>query len=629
MGPKTTKDDQPQNPYMNGQGMLITLTPVDRWYDQATFRSPTDIDNFIYLTFRYADRENIYFDNQKISAYFGGSIKTINGTEYAYITAPVAAADHNIEGRNGVLFAGYAYGNWDREKDGFAYGYNLGANFATPCDDSIYITDNINCGHITGKAIDVNLQLDPTCASIFSYNFKLNNGFNFTFLPQAGFKSGDKTFNYEFQVINIHDSASATIEVMTRSGRIVRKTYNYYPEDITPSVTFIDYGLMELNKTICHSFDITNTTQVPVTITELSLKSNSVEFAITPIGLPITLQPNETKSIEVCATALTQSLLPVRDSLIVKMSCYDKTIVGLQLSTGEPDIYISDAYWGPIPVNMEKAQIITIENRGIINAELYSIDWTDHIHFSHTDFPGTPTSPLVINPGGQYSFNVYYKPDEGGVLNTDSASFQTNSTKTKLFSLWNGSGPLELTLIAPPNQSRNNPINVRLDWTDMGKNFVYNLLIATDQSFANIEKDTITNKIFYNSNLAINSIYYWKVLPVHNGSNGIWSISWEFETDTSIAGVENDFYGIDNIELYPNPANSNLTIQFNIDKPLSVSMVITNLFGEDIIRINNNQFYEAGKYTLNVRTDDLQPGMYIVVCKIGESTKGIKFLKVD
>ena len=33
------------------------------------------------------------------------------------------------------------YGNWDRTKDGFAYGYPIGINYADILSDSIYVED--------------------------------------------------------------------------------------------------------------------------------------------------------------------------------------------------------------------------------------------------------------------------------------------------------------------------------------------------------------------------------------------------------------------------------------------------------------------------------------------------------
>jgi hypothetical protein len=440
-GWKTTKDDQPQNPSLNGQGMMLILAPIDRWCSYATFRSPTAIDDFVYITFHYAERDNIYFDNSSLSSRFGGAIKTIAGTEYGYVCEAVAAGDHFIEGKNSAKFAGYAYGNWDKEKEGFAYGYPVGMNFADPCFDSLYIKDDQVCGNVKGTFYAVDLQADTSCASILSYRCNTDNAYNYAFVPNPKWNSGDKTFDFELNIINPYDSAFATVSVMTRAGTKLSKTYTYYPEDIKANPTFLDFGLLKINQQKTLKFKLSNPTNIPVTVTDIKLKKGASEFVITPVSLPITLMPAEEKEVEVVATALVTSAIPVRDSVIVQLSCYPKTPVGLELRTGDPDVWITDADWGQVPVNTEKPMIVTIQNRGIVDAEIYSLAWSDITHFIRQEgFTGTTADPLVVKPGESFNFTVYYKPDKIGIIDRDSAIFTSNAEKTKLYSIWQGSG---------------------------------------------------------------------------------------------------------------------------------------------------------------------------------------------
>ncbi len=133
-------NDEPQNPHLSGQGMLITLIPIPRWCSYENFYSPTNIDNFIYLTFRNEEKENIYFDGKKITTLWKNSIKQIAGTPYSYITEVIGSGNHRIEGKENTKWAAYAYGNWDRTKDGYAYGYPISFNIANVCEDSLIRT---------------------------------------------------------------------------------------------------------------------------------------------------------------------------------------------------------------------------------------------------------------------------------------------------------------------------------------------------------------------------------------------------------------------------------------------------------------------------------------------------------
>ncbi|MFW5702234.1 MAG: IgGFc-binding protein, partial [Bacteroidota bacterium] len=90
------KDDKPQNPSRNGQGMLITLAPIERWCTYAAFKSPEGIDNFFYMTFKDGTMDKIKFDGQSLLAKFGSAVKPIKGTPYVYLATEIGIGDHWI-----------------------------------------------------------------------------------------------------------------------------------------------------------------------------------------------------------------------------------------------------------------------------------------------------------------------------------------------------------------------------------------------------------------------------------------------------------------------------------------------------------------------------------------------------
>jgi hypothetical protein len=360
------------------------------------------------------------------------------------------------------------------------------------------------------------------------------------------------------------------------------------------------------------------------------INNNSPEFEITPLNFPITLQQNDTAKIEVCAPVLPQSGNNPKDAVIFKTNCNEYFLFDLELQPDLPYLRTGDVNFYQTYINYEVSKWFYVDNVGFGEAEIYGITWKDSLHFTHTDLSATLNNPLIIAAGESYRFNVYYKADEGQVVSTDTAFLLTNATKSKLFSVWTGTGPLTVNLISPTNLSQKNPINALLSWTDMGKNYTYHLIIATDQYFNNIVKDTNTDKTIYPSHLSANTKYYWKVQPVHNGNPQAFVTYWIFETDTSISGVENNFNeNANDIEIFPNPANSFLTINYCLDKPAAVNMKITNLFGEDLIILKDGNQVEAGKYSANIKIDNLRDGMYFLVCKIGSRVQGIKFVKAD
>ncbi len=434
----TDKKDDPsdaiQNPPRNGQGMMFALTPIEQWTNYSVFRVPFGMDNFVYFTFKTEHFENLYIDGKSFPAVFGNVMKEISGTPYSYVTEVIGQGDHFVEGRNGAKFAGYAYGNWDYSKDGFAYGYPIGINYSTPCVDSIYIIDQIDCGDATGTVYVV--PPDSSCAII--YNVWISDEENYNFEVEKFDPKKAKVANYYLTVKDKSKPAKATVYAQSRSGNIASRTYEYFPEQIEAIPDYINFGLLALNETKCQEITLRNPGRfpIPVTVKEIKLKFQKPEFELKVKGLPYTLQPGEKKTFEVCGTALQLSPEPVEDSIYVELTCYELPIAKVELRTGEPVVWIGDATWKDIPVNNEKPQTVRIINESNLPVELYTIKWNDKLHFTRTDLK----FPIVLQPYGEHRFTVWYKPDKAGATDIDTAWFTSNAEKRKLYSVWIGNG---------------------------------------------------------------------------------------------------------------------------------------------------------------------------------------------
>lgn len=441
--PKVGSGDMPQNPPRNGQGMMLILAPVPQWTSYATFRSPMGIDNFVAVTFRAKDLPYLYIDGQSFTQRFGNSIRYVEGTEYAYITEQVSAGDHWVKGdtlpggKQKATFAGYVYGNWDRSKDGFAYGYPIGINYNLNCEDSLVVEDQMECGTVNGKGTALPPNAD--CAGIYNVLMDKDNSYNYTDVQiDPNFRPGDKTVTYKLEVIDMKKPAKAVVSVITKSGQTITKTYEYQPELISADPTFLDFGMMQVGENKTLKFKVTNIGAIPVVIKEFKLKNGKKEFSLTSNQLPTTLAPQETKEFEVVATCYEMSGIPVRDSVIAVLSCYEETIVGLELRTGEPIIYVDDAHWEPQPVGKETPRQVEIKNLGNVPVIITGYDYPDKQHFRLDE--STLPLPLTIPPKGNHYFTVYYKADVPGVVHSTRCDFVCNATKVKPYSDWDGMG---------------------------------------------------------------------------------------------------------------------------------------------------------------------------------------------
>jgi hypothetical protein len=437
VGNKEKDGEKIQNPSRNGQGMMFCLTPIEQWTAYSAFKTPAGMDNFVYFTFKTVDFDKLWFDGKKFSAVFGSVYKEIAGSPYSYVTETIGAGDHIVEGRDGGKFAGYAYGNWDYSKDGFAYGYPIGINYSTPCVDSIFIEAKDSCGDVTGT-VWVEPK-DSSCAIIYNITMIEDSSDNYTFEAENFDPKTAKIAGFTLTVIDKSKPAKALVRASSRSGQLAFYRYEYYPEEIEVTPTYVNFGLLQLNEKKCVDLELKNPGRYPITVTvnDVKLKLQKAEFEIDVTGLPVTLAPGETANVEVCGTALVMDTQPVEDSVIVVMSCYEKPVAKLELRTGEPIVWIGDATWKGIPIGNTEVRTVKIVNESNVPVELYSIDWVDKLHFPSVE---GLVFPLKIQENGETSFKVYYKPDVPGVTHTDRANFTSNATKRKLYSDWTGDG---------------------------------------------------------------------------------------------------------------------------------------------------------------------------------------------
>lgn len=428
------KGETPDNPSRNGMGMMLVLTPIDRWTKYAIFRSSEHTDNFVYITYYTEDEGGMKFDGKPFRTAFLGSIKPIAGTQYSYVAQQVSAGDHTIDGGR---FAAYAYGNYDYTKDGYAYGYPTGINYATPCPDSLAIEDKIVCGNVdaTAKA----LPNDAVCAGIFNVRMidDLSDNYNFELSPK--FVSGDKIATFKLTVIDKFKPAKAVVRVVSRSGKFLMREYTYEPEQITIAPTLYDFKTVGIGEKRTTTFTVTNSGKVPVTIQNLKLKYGEKEFTFNSVSLPMILQPGESRTIEVEGTGITAGR-NTKDSIIAELTCFPKSLAEVRLNTALPKVYVDDAHFGQVPINQLRKKSVSIKNISEAKVTLTSMSWpdADKNHFPKVE---DLTFPLELAPGQTSFFTTYYTPlTEIGVMHKTRALFVGNTDQVKLYSDWDGEG---------------------------------------------------------------------------------------------------------------------------------------------------------------------------------------------
>ncbi|MEI6090222.1 MAG: T9SS type A sorting domain-containing protein [bacterium] len=112
---------------------------------------------------------------------------------------------------------------------------------------------------------------------------------------------------------------------------------------------------------------------------------------------------------------------------------------------------------------------------------------------------------------------------------------------------------------------------------------------------------------------------------------------WDFDNIWNIDGVTNHGYpflqvpgvsvkGFLNLESFslsisPNPTSGKLNISYTLTEPALTSISISNMLGNEMAKISENQFQLTGKYNLNYNASNFAPGVYFITIKAGNKSE--------
>lgn len=138
---------------------------------------------------------------------------------------------------------------------------------------------------------------------------------------------------------------------------------------------------------------------------------------------------------------------------------------------------------------------------------------------------------------------------------------------------------------------------------------------------------------------------YYAIVTVSNGSQNI-SLTYNIlrltancrmagSNETAVEGKdtkqiadleqkENEFTLI----LYPNPVNQIATIEYSLPSATTVSLKVTNAFGQEIIKILDNKKLERGKYKANIDATFLSAGIYYYTLQTSKKQETKKFILI-
>lgn len=107
----------------------------------------------------------------------------------------------------------------------------------------------------------------------------------------------------------------------------------------------------------------------------------------------------------------------------------------------------------------------------------------------------------------------------------------------------------------------------------------------------------------------------------HGGQLG--DRNWKGQVEVSVFDNKNEL--VDNITIYPNPANNYFNIKFRSSSNESIAIELFNILGDRIDIIEHDDFVK-GEYSINYDSSNLKPGIYFVQLKSNNKTSSVKLL---
>ena len=112
-------------------------------------------------------------------------------------------------------------------------------------------------------------------------------------------------------------------------------------------------------------------------------------------------------------------------------------------------------------------------------------------------------------------------------------------------------------------------------------------------------------------------------LVVDNGNVNLNYINFSLSTNTATSTINNSS---NNVSLFPNPCNNELTIEYQLTNPSSTQFSIVDQFERELISIEVPILNE-GKHIQSINTNNLASGIYFCKIKTDSGLQTLKFIK--
>jgi chitinase len=246
--------------------------------------------------------------------------------------------------------------------------------------------------------------------------------------------------------------------------------------------------------------------------------------------------------------------------------------------TGEwSDIFVfKTGFPAPVPVRPDNKAInlpetVKLEWLEIQNADTYIYEISSSRDFSNI-YSRDTVKETNAEVKGLHNATVYYwrvKANGDCTSWSPVRSFTVRLAKT--------------VLLYPENNALNVERDILFKWQKTEGATTYNLEISKFDDFRSTEisQSNIPENKYRVDGLAYSQVYYWHIKAFDEQKTGEWSETRKFTVRDEIAGTEEN-PGVLPVSVFPNPFSSSVTLQYILEKPAFVEIVIYNVLGEKL-----------------------------------------------
>jgi photosystem II stability/assembly factor-like uncharacterized protein len=279
----------------------------------------------------------------------------------------------------------------------------------------------------------------------------------------------------------------------------------------------------------------------------------------------------------------------------------------------------------PVNNSTNVALIKSLSWKSVTNAKGYILQYSKESDFStYTEVKSTSTSYRL---SGLDYWTTYYwrvKAYSGNLTGNWSTKWNFVTLSSKL------SKP---ALISPESSVKNVSKSPTFVWTSVQNAIDYKLQYSTDFFFGTYQELSSDDTTVSASGLTKNTVYYWRVQSVNGSITSDWTAARCLKTVNSDGkygeGEEysnNNSISLDNISLdcYPNPFSNSANIDIYMPYDDVIEVAVYSMLGEKLLPITTGR-YKIGKYSFNIKNDNMASGIYMLVLKSGNNviTKSI------